>query len=176
MKNLWFLRQCMKLANCFVKWKNSICCFCKPDFLNALLIITMGSPKGFPRMGLEKKWAKKCQEVDRKKNKCHHRWNFVSHFSWFLTIFVQFYGLRRPYMASNECPIDDILSPYNVAPMTGFHSILDALHDLRKPPHLLSGKCSLWKKGVIYDFFRWARELLPETSLCKSKAVILSFW
>ena len=121
-------------------------------FLNALLIITMGSPKGFPRMGLEKKRAKKCREVDRKKNKCHHRWNFVSHFSWFLTNFVQFYGLRRPYMASNECPIDEILSPYNVAPMTGFHSILDALHDLRKPPHLLSGKCSFWKKGVIAAF------------------------
>ncbi len=52
-------------------------------------------------------------------------------------------------MASNECPMDDILFPYNVAPRTGFHSIFDALHNLRKPPHLLFGKCSLWEKGVI---------------------------
>ena len=54
-------------------------------------------------------------------------------------------------MASNECPMDDILSPYDVAPRTGFHSILDVLHDLRKSLYL-SGKCSLWKKIVILNF------------------------
>ena len=56
-------------------------------------------------------------------------------------------------MASNECPMDDILSSYNVAPSTGFHSILDVLHDLHKPPHLLAGKCSFWKKGVVTTQF-----------------------
>ena len=48
--------------------------------------------------------------------------------------------------------MDDILCPYNMGPRTSVGGTLDALHEPSKPPNLLSGKCSLWKKGVLQRF------------------------